>query len=152
MPIEDRMKNALPQLVNNCMLVGDKRKFLAILVTLKTEINLDTLEPTNRLLPGAVEYLQSNGVLEVRTVEELLHSEGARARLDALLTGALEKVNAQAVSRAQEVHKHLILQQDFSIPNGELGPTLKLRRTVVEKKYKHLIDQLYLDANANGIA
>ena len=41
--IEDNIKSALP-IVSNVMLVGDKRKYLTALVTLKSKINMDTME------------------------------------------------------------------------------------------------------------
>ena len=40
-PIEDTIKAELPMLISNCMLIGDKRKYLSILVTLKVSFNLE---------------------------------------------------------------------------------------------------------------
>jgi long-chain acyl-CoA synthetase len=41
--------------------------------------------------------------------------------------------------------KILLLENDFSIENGDLTPTLKVRRRIVEKKYQRQIDALYLE-------
>ena len=60
-PIEDNLKLELPKLVSNCMVVGDKRKYLAILVTLKTNVNQDTMLPGNELTSECVDYLKSFG-------------------------------------------------------------------------------------------
>ena len=66
-PIENRLKVALPELVANCMMVGDRRKFLSMLVTLKVDINLDTLAPTPNLTADARAFLKSKGI-EANTV------------------------------------------------------------------------------------
>lgn len=42
-----------------------------------------------------------------------------------------------------QVQKWAILEKDFSIPGGELGPTLKLKRPIVCKMYKDKIDTFY---------
>ncbi len=49
-PIEDRLKQKLP-VIGGAMLVGDQKKFLSILIALKTELNTETLAATNRLTP-----------------------------------------------------------------------------------------------------
>ncbi|XP_055328640.1 alpha-(1,3)-fucosyltransferase C-like [Paramacrobiotus metropolitanus] len=57
-------------------------------------------------------------------------------------------VNKRATSRAQCVQKFKLLPEDFSIPGGELGPTLKLKRNVVAAKYGALIEQFYDDTDS----
>jgi long-chain acyl-CoA synthetase len=41
-----------------------------------------------------------------------------------------------------------LLEHDFSIERGELTPSLKVKRRVVDKTYKAMIDSLYHDAEA----
>ena len=61
----------------------------------------------------------------------------------AYLNKGLKTVNKQATSRAQFVQKYAILDQDFSEKEGDLTPTLKLKRSVVAKKHAGLIESLY---------
>ena len=66
--------------------------------------------------------------------------------LDALVFAALPdgiaEANKSAVSRASKIQKFAIVSE-FSVPGGELTPTLKLKRPVVMKKYNDVIDTLY---------
>ena len=52
----------------------------------------------------------------------------------------------QAVSNAARVQRYELLPRDFSILGGELGPTMKLRRSVVARQYAALIEGLYANA------
>jgi len=54
----------------------------------------------------------------------------------------IDAVNAR-LARVQAVKKFKVLPQDFSVEGGELTPTMKVRRTVVQEKYKKEIDKLY---------
>jgi long-chain-fatty-acid--CoA ligase ACSBG len=47
------------------------------------------------------------------------------------------------VSRAAHVRKFIVVPMDFSLPGGEFTPTLKLKRKVVEGKYKVEIEDMY---------
>ena len=46
-------------------------------------------------------------------------------------------------SNAKKVQKWRILRKDFSVPGGELGPTLKMKRHIVMKQYAELVDGFY---------
>jgi long-chain-fatty-acid--CoA ligase ACSBG len=138
-PIEDRLKAELPA-VSNCMLIGDKRKFLSLLITLKTEINEDTQEPTEKLLPVVLNWCRSNDS-PAMTVGDVQHDVALLKSIQA----AIDRVNKSATSRAQCIQKWCILPRDFSVFGGELGPTLKLKRSVVEQLYHHTIDEFYAE-------
>ena len=47
------------------------------------------------------------------------------------------------MSRAAHIRKFKLLPEDFSVPGGELTPTLKLKRKVTEKKYKQFVDEMF---------
>lgn len=140
-PIEDAIKEEVP-LISNVMVIGDKRKYLSCLVTLKVDVDADTGEPSDNLTELAVKFCKSL-TCEAKTVSEILSSNDEKI-MKAIKEG-IDRANAKAVSRAQKVQKFIILEKDFSIPGGELGPTLKLRRPIVSKMFKDKIDALYED-------
>ena len=55
----------------------------------------------------------------------------------------IDRANASAVSNAARVQRWTILPNDVSVAGGELGPTLKLKRFVFNKKYEEAIENLY---------
>ncbi|EDV26395.1 uncharacterized protein TRIADDRAFT_49993 [Trichoplax adhaerens] len=140
-PIEEDIKKELPML-SSVMLVGDQRKYLTCLVAFKVEVDPNTTAPTNKLTPEAVEICHKLGV-EVRTVEEVI--EDKTDTIKKAIQAGLDRVNERSKSRAQKVQKAHIIEKDFSVPGGELGPTLKLKRPVVLKLYADVIDKVYAE-------
>jgi long-chain-fatty-acid--CoA ligase ACSBG len=59
-PIEEAIKKQLP-CVSNALLIGDKRKYLTCLLTLKTEVNPETLEPLPQLSAPTLEWCNNIG-------------------------------------------------------------------------------------------
>ncbi|XP_071584087.1 long-chain-fatty-acid--CoA ligase ACSBG2 isoform X1 [Heliangelus exortis] len=143
-PIEDAVKDAVP-IISNAMLVGDKAKFLAMLLTLKCKVDVETGEPGDDLTPEAVEYCQKVGSKATK-VSEIISSKD-KAVYSAIQKG-ISAVNERAVSNAQKVQKWIILEKDFSLFGGELGPTMKLKRPAVVHKYKDQIAQFYSELEA----
>ncbi|XP_019368910.1 PREDICTED: long-chain-fatty-acid--CoA ligase ACSBG2 isoform X1 [Gavialis gangeticus] len=141
-PVEDAVKEAIP-IISNAMLVGDKAKFLSMLLTLKCKANEETGEPEDDLTPEAIEYCLKLGSKATK-VSEIVG--GKDKAIYAAIQKGISSVNERAVSNAQKVQKWVILEKDFSISGGELGPTLKLKRPVVAKMYKDQIDRFYTDA------
>ncbi|ODN00703.1 Long-chain-fatty-acid--CoA ligase ACSBG2 [Orchesella cincta] len=143
-PIEDNVKTALP-ILSQAMLLGDKLKFLSILLTLKTEVDKETQEPLDTLLPFTRDWIQKNGDCAVVTVQDALKEiyEKKNQKLISAIQAGIDAANKKAVSQAQKVQKWHFLPKDFSIPGGEFGPTLKLKRQTVVQKYQETIDELY---------
>lgn len=146
-PIEDNLKAELPDLISNSMLVGDKRKYLVILITLKCNMNMDTLEPLDTLTDDAIKWLKSQNSKST-TVSGIIRSKDPVVYSQ--IEKALKRANEKSTSRAAKVQKFAILPRDFSLFHGELGPTLKLRRPIVTKMYASVIDELYVDAAGAG--
>ena len=69
--------------------------------------------------------------MEVATTDEAV----AEPKVSEYIKKCLEATNKKSVSRAAHIRKFKLLPDDFSIPGGELTPTLKLKRKVTEKKY-----------------
>ncbi|GAB0200646.1 long-chain-fatty-acid--CoA ligase ACSBG2 [Grus japonensis] len=143
-PIEDAVKEAVP-IISNAMLVGDKAKFLAMLLTLKCNVDVETGEPGDDLTAEAIEYCQKLGSKATK-VSEIISSKD-KAVYVAIQKG-ISAVNERAVSNAQKVQKWVLLEKDFSLFGGELGPTMKLKRSVVAQKYKDQIAQFYANMDA----
>ncbi|XP_011299944.1 very long-chain-fatty-acid--CoA ligase bubblegum isoform X2 [Fopius arisanus] len=138
-PIEEALLKELPAL-SNAMLVGDMKKFLTILVTLKTNMDPDTGGPLDTLFPSTKSWAKSVGS-KATTVSEIIRTQDPAIYNE--IEKAMDRMNLQATSNAQKVQKFRILPHDFSIPTGELGPTLKLKRNIVLKQYQELIDEMY---------
>lgn len=138
-PIEHLVKKELP-FISNAQLIGDKRKFLSILLCLKTEVDAETGAPLDQLTKEVKDWSRSLGC-EVNTVTEVLSKPNPQ--MYAAIQEGFDRVNAQAVSNAQKIQKFAILPADFSVATGELGPTLKLKRNVVYEKYSDIIENFY---------
>lgn len=131
--IENEIKEALP-MVSNVMLIGDGRRFLSALVTLKSE-------PDGRLLAAFLPEYEKMG----STAKHINEAKNC-PMIFKHVEGGVKKANDKAISRAQKVQTFAILGEDFSVENGLLTPTLKLKRKEVLKKYADIIENFYRDA------
>ena len=117
-PLEDRLR--AHALISQAVVVGDRRPFIAALVTLDEA--------------AASQWAAEHG----GDLATLIDGPELRA----LLQEAVDQAN-KSVSKAESIRKFSILPVDFTIAAGELTPTLKVRRSVVEKAYAPVIEQLY---------
>ncbi len=119
--LEDRLR-AHP-LVSQCIVVGDQKPFVAVLVTLDEE-----------MWPG---WAKTHGLEDVTLEQARTHPKVLEA-----LQAAVDRAN-QAVSRAESIRKFAVLPGDFTESNGYLTPSLKLKRAVVMKDFAEDVDKLY---------
>ncbi|XP_029379100.1 long-chain-fatty-acid--CoA ligase ACSBG1 [Echeneis naucrates] len=138
-PIEEAVKKELP-IISNAMLIGDKRKFLSMLLTLKCCCNAETMEPVEELSLEAVQFCQQQGS-QATKVSDII--AGKDKEVYRAIQEGIDRVNSAATSNAQRIQKWTILMKDFSVIGGELGPTMKLRRPVVLEMYHRVIEDLY---------
>jgi long-chain acyl-CoA synthetase len=128
-PMENSLR--LNPLVGVAAILGDKRKFPAVIVS----PNFVMLE----------EWARENEV-GFSSRAELI----ANPRVQALYEGIVEGIN-QNLARFEKLKRVLLVADEFSADNGALTPTLKLRRRVIEDRYRRQIDELYAQAEAATI-
>ena len=69
--------------------------------------------------------------------------KGPDAKVMKGIQAGIDAANKEAVSNAQKIQKWMIIPRDFSIPGGEIGPTLKVKRQAVVKMYQKQINKIY---------
>ena len=141
-PIEETIKKEIG-CISNAMVVGDRRKYLSCLLTLRVETDAETMEPKEDLTQASKDWCTEVAKVKVTTLQEILTPGETHEKVMKSIQDGIDKVNAQAVSNAQKIQKWTILPTDFSVPGDELGPTLKLKRHTVLKKYSAYIESLY---------
>ena len=119
--LEDRLRGH--PLVSQVVVVGDGRPFIGALVTLDEE-----------MLP----IWLANHNLPAMTVEQAATDERVLAALDRAVTRANE-----AVSRAESIRKIKVLTIDFTMENGYLTPSQKVKRALVLRDFAAEIDEIY---------
>ena len=110
-------------LISQCVIVGDGRPYIGAVLTLDTE-----------MLPI---WLRNKGLKVVQPAEAALLPEVRDS-----LERALRKAN-HGVSRAESIRRYRILDTEFSIENGYLTPSQKLKRTRVLRDYGEFISGIY---------
>ena len=125
-PLEDPVR-AHP-LVSQCVVVGDQRPFIGALITLDAE-----------MLPT---WLANHGK-EPMTVPEAAKDPVVLEHLQM----AVDRANAK-VSKAESVRAFQVLDDDFTVENGYLTPSLKVKRNLVLTDFAGTIEELYAGAAA----
>src|SRR5580693_7605341 len=125
-PIENSLK--LNPLIGTAAILGDKRKFAFVIVS-----------PNFALLE---DWARSNKVAFSSRAELV-----ADPKVQALYDGIVEEIN-KSLARFEKLKRVLLVSEEFTAENGALTPTLKLRRRIIEERYRRQIDELYTQAEA----
>lgn len=119
--IENQLK--LDPYIEQVCVIGDRRKYISSLIVPRFD--------------SVRRYAQEKG-LDFKTAEELV----ARKEIHALIQKSVDRVNAQ-LAPYESIRKFVLLPREFSEADGEITPTMKVRRKVVQTKYADLIERMY---------
>jgi len=122
-PIENMIKTN--RFVLNAVMIGDKRKFPALLVVPDFD---------------AIAAWANERGLTYADIPSMLALPDVTAKVEREVMGSLRDLASFEMPK-----KLLLLEEDFTIESGELTPTLKVKRRVVEQRYRARIDALYTE-------
>jgi long-chain acyl-CoA synthetase len=120
-PIENALKTNV--LVAQAAVIGDKRKYPAVIIA-----------PHFPLLE---DWAHAN-LVDFSSREELIRHEKVRAMYEGIVADLNNKL-----AQFERLKRVILVPDEFTIESGEITPSLKLKRRVVEKKYARLIESLY---------
>jgi long-chain acyl-CoA synthetase len=110
--------------ISQAVMYGDRRPYPVALITLDPE----------EIIPWARE----------QGLPEDLGALASEPKVRELIQGVLDEVNGK-YARVEQIKKFTILDHDLSQETGELTPTLKVKRNVINEKYEDLFDRLYAE-------
>lgn len=120
-PIENALKNNV--LIAQAAVIGDKRKYASVIISPHFPL-LEDWARANQVSFSSRQQLVANG--KVRD----------------LYRGIIENVNKQ-LAQFETIKKIIIVPDEFTVATGEITPTMKLKRRIIEAKYKDQIEDLY---------
>ncbi|MFJ9378712.1 AMP-dependent synthetase/ligase [Streptomyces sp. NPDC101455] len=120
--VEGQFKAVCPY-VSNILVHGADRNFCTALISLDE--------------PSILEWAKDND-LAGKSYAEVV----AAPATVAMIEGYVKELN-EGLQRWQTIKKFRLLPRDLDVEHGEITPSLKLKRPVVEREYKHLIDEMY---------
>ena len=124
--IENQLK--FSPYISDAVVIGDRRKFLSCLVMIDHETVAQFAQERN------VPFSNFASLCRAPEVQDLIRDE-------------IERVNRQ-LARVETVKQFRLIEQLLTPEDEELTPTMKLRRTFVNVKYKDLIDSMYERSDA----
>ncbi len=127
-PIENMLK-ANPY-ISNVVVIGNKRKFVSALII----PNFEKLEEYAKF--NNIEYKDRKDLVSKKEIKNFIQAEVDRT--------------TEGLAPYERIKKIVLLDREFEISKDEITPTLKVKRNIIEKKYKDLIDELYKEENEEG--
>jgi long-chain acyl-CoA synthetase len=120
-PIENTLKST--RYILNAVLVGDRRNFISALIV----PDFEKLEA----------YAKKKGIP--------FSSRGELVKHEKINDFMMKEINAATAnySRYEKIKRFVLLEREFELEKGEITPSLKVKRHMIEKKYSSLIDSLY---------
>lgn len=109
------------------MVIGDKRKFITALVVIDEE--------------NVVKYAQDHKV-QYTTFASLTRTE----EVIKLITEEINKVNKQ-IARVENIRKFRLLDKKLYTEDGEVTPTMKVKRKAIAEQYKDIIEEMYKEGD-----
>ncbi|MFN8276400.1 MAG: long-chain fatty acid--CoA ligase [Chitinophagales bacterium] len=122
-PIENKLKES--HYIEQVMLVGDNMKFVSALIV-PSFANLQAWANEQ-----GIAYESNRQIVDNEKVKALIHAD-------------IEKCNKE-FGQVERVKKFVLLDKEWTIEDGELTPTLKVKRKAILARYAQLVEQLYLD-------
>lgn len=144
-PVEEAIKDALP-MVEYVVMVADKRKFCSCIFVLKSKPGMNEQgQPTasDELMAPAMEVDPECATITQACGEDYKGT----AKWRAALTEGVKVYNANPVSQAAKIQEFRICKDGFSVGNGLLTDTMKLKRSKVYAKHAPLIEMIYAEAD-----
>ncbi|KNC73325.1 hypothetical protein SARC_14116 [Sphaeroforma arctica JP610] len=142
LPVEKAMKKAMPYL-SNCVVFGERKPYMGMLVSLCVEMDPATMKPTDQLEGVSLQWTKSVGS-KAATYSAAKQCEVIKREIDAGLKEGAELV----ISRAATPRFWIWLEEDLNIPADLLGPTLKMKRNNVYKVFHEQIEKAYAENDA----
>lgn len=119
--IENKLKSSI--YINDAVVIGDRKKFLSALIMIDED--------------NVVKYAQDKKI-QFSTYKDLTQAQ----EIQELIQGEVNKVN-ETLSRVENVRKFRILPKKLYEEDGEVTPTMKVKRKSVNEAFKDLIDAMY---------
>jgi long-chain acyl-CoA synthetase len=129
-PIENSLK--LNAFVGVAAILGDKRKFPAVIVS-----------PNFALLE---DWARANNIPFTSRAELIAHPQ-VQALYDQIVEGINEKL-----ARFEKLKRVLLVADEFTAADGALTPTMKLKRRIIEERYRRQIEELYAQAEVTPVS
>lgn len=137
-PVEDCLTELCPA-ISSCTMVGNKRPYCIALITLKAVGANNEVAGGDELDLEAADLGKQNNCT---TISNAITNEKMQAAIEKFID-EVNKNKTVVPKPPSSIKRWTILPTNFSIAEGELTPTQKLKRSFVEKKYAHVIDAVY---------